>query len=286
VKKKHDIQINIEIDPGKVFQRELTALEQKKLPWAAQQAVNRTAAHIKQVWERKVEAVFERPVQLTRRAIIVKKARYLRNANGTRTPEPAVVYVRDEAVKGTPPAKYLLAQVYGGSRQPTGLEAGLRRIGILLGAEHAVPGAGAPTDGFGNVKRGVVKQILSQLHAQRDPTANQTAVSRKRRRTRNARRGERGGEYFAVRGSGRRGWTVNRDGSSRPSRLHPGIYQRFQTGFGSGVRSVYVFVRDARYRKRYTIFEYAQREWDRRFPGIFREELHTAVMESLNRGRR
>jgi len=267
--------ITITVDPGKVFQRELTALEQKKLPWATQQAVNRTAAVIKQVWARKVEDVFDRPVALTRNAVIVKKARYLRNADGSRTPEPAQVYIRNQATRGTPPAKYLLPQVFGGARSAAGLEAGLQRLGILSDGQRAVPGPGAPLDGAGNIRRGTVKRILAQLGG------GHAAPRKRTRRTR-----QRGGEYFAVRGSGRRGWTVNRDGSTRPSRLHPGIHERLATGFGSGVRSVYLFVNSVSYRKRFNIFDYAQREWDRRFPGIFREELHKALMQSLARGTR
>jgi len=278
------MKVMINVDPGDAFKREFTALEQKNLPWATQQAVNHTAAQIKQVWARKVEEVFDRPVPLTRRAVIVKKARYLRGADGTRQPEAALVYIRDEAVKGTPPAKYLLPQVYGGTRDATGLEAGLQRIAVLFGTQRAVLGTGAPTDAYGNIQRGVVKKILSQLHAQRDPTANESPASRKRRRRRTARLGIRDGEFFAVRGSGKRGWTVNRDGSSRSSRLHPGIYQRFSSGFGSGVRSVFLFVRDVRYRPRFNIFEYAQREWTRLFPFFFERELQKAVQESILRG--
>jgi len=278
--------IKIEIDPGHVFQREFTALEQKNLPFALQQTVNRTADEIKRAWENTAQRVFDRPVQMTRRAVMVKKARYTRNASGARKIEAAQVYIRDEAHKGTPPAKYLLAQVYGGTRRATGLEAGLQRIGVLTGNDRTVLGKGASTDGSGNIRSGVVKQILSQLHAQRDSYANESDVSRARRRKRYARQGIRGGEYFVVRGRGQRGYTMNRDGSARRSSLHPGIYQRFSSGFGSGVRSVFVFVNGATYRPRYDIFKMAQREWNRLIPLFFDRELKKAVETSMFRGRR
>jgi len=279
--------IKITVDPDKVFQRELTALEQKKLPWATQQAVNRAAAEIKQVWAGKVEEVFDRPVALTRNAVIVKKARYIRNADGTRTPEPAEIYIRNKAARGTPPAKYLLAQVYGGARAATGLEVGLQRLGILSDGQRAVPGEDMPTDGHGNVGRGVVKKILSQLGTRSGARTFQSPDKRQRRRKREARRATHAGDMFVVRGTRWHGYTLNRDGSQRPTSLRPGIYQYARSGGQRGsLHRLFVFVRSARYSKLFNIFDYAQREWDRRFPGIFREELHKAVMESLFRGRK
>ena len=258
--------VRIEVDADNVLTRQFTQLERENLAFAVMQATNATAFGIREAWATAAPRVFDRPTPLT-----VKAAQY---EKATKARPFAVVKLRDEATKGTPPARYLLAQVQGGVRAKTGLELLLQAKGVMPPGMFAVPGKGAQLDAFGNMKRGQVRQVLSQLQAGREAgyTSNESEASRDRRRKRNAKRGVRGGEYFAV--------------PRQRGRLGPGVYERIQTGFGSAVRAIYRFVRGVSYRPRYDIFGLAQRQWNKLMPFHFEREIAKALESSKYRGRR
>lgn len=279
--------VRIDVDPGGVFSRTFTDLEQRQLPYVIQQTVNRTADDLKDTWAKVMPRVFDRPTRLTTNAVFVKKARYVRGSDGSRESEAAIVFIKDKVGKGTAPAEYLLPQVFGGARKAKGLEAALQRQGLLGGGERAVPAQGAPLDGFGNIKRGVVQQILAQLGANRESgsLSNETAASRARnarRGTRKASLADKNRRYFVVRGNGGSGWVTNKDGSSRSSHLHAGIYQRVGK---FRLRSIFAFVRGASYKPRYDIFGLAQKIYDRRFPFYFEREMAKALENARLRGK-
>lgn len=256
--------VKIDVDADNMLGRKFSDLEREQLPFAIMQACNATAVEIRDVWARTAPRVFDRPTPMT-----VKAAQY---EKATKSRLYATIKLRDEAVGGTPPAKYLLAQVEGGTRGKKGVELLLQSKGAMPAGMFAVPGRGAELDAFGNIKASQVNQILSQLGARRDPYQNETETSRARRRNRAAKRGVRGGEFFALR--------------ARRGKLLPGIYERLTTGFGSALRSVLVFVRSARYEKRYDIFGLAERTWNRLMPFHFNRELEKALASSKYRGRR
>lgn len=257
--------ISIQVDADGVFGRQFTALERENLPFAVMQAVNRTAEGVREEWQRQAQRVFDRPTPLTINAVLYAKA--------SKDRLYADVFVRDEAHKGTPPARYLLPQVEGGSRGAKGLERLLQRRGLLAQGMFAVPGRGAPLDRYGNVKSGTVRQILSQLQAggEQGYTSNEAAEDREKRLLREQKRGH-VKRFFAV--------------TKKRGRLRPGIYQRTTTGFGSAVRSIFIFVRAPHYRPRYDIFAFAQRTWDKLMPFHFQRELAKALESSKYRGQR
>ncbi len=255
--------ISIQVDADNVLARTFTELERENLPFAVMQATNRTAEAVREEWKRQALRVFDRPTPLTVNAILYAKA--------TKDRLYADVFVRDEAFKGTPPAKYLLPQVEGGSRGAKGLERLLQRRGLLAQGMFAVPGRGAPLDQYCNVKSGVVRQVISQLQAggEQGYTSNEGADARRKRLDREKARG-RERRFFAV---------------SKPrGRLKPGIYQRTTTGFGSAVRSIFRFVHTPQYRPRYDIYAFAQRTWDKLMPFFFERELTKALESSKHRG--
>ncbi|MEN5117503.1 hypothetical protein ABE488_09245 [Luteimonas sp. TWI662] len=252
--------IKTEVDPGDVFGRAFTELEQKNLLFATVQAVNATAFATRERWAELMPRVFDRPTALTLRAPLYRKA--------TKQRPYAEVFLRDEAHKGTPPAKYLLAQVGGGGRRMKRSEAALRAAGVLPAGMFTVPGRGAQLDAFGNVPGKQITAILSAVRAQSDQYQNATDASRGRRRAKKKRRG---GEYFAL-------------GRQRGN-LRPGVYERIDTGFGSGVRSVLFFVTSVTYRPRYDVFGAAQAIFDKQLPFHFTRELDKAVATSKFRGK-
>lgn len=247
--------IRIKVDPNDVFSRQLTQLEKQQLPFATMQAINQTAFEIQKRWKDIMPRIFDRPVALTLAAVKYDKA--------TKSNLVASVKVRDEIFKGTPPAKYLAAQVMGGTRRQKGIERRLSAVDILPAGMFVVPGKGARLDQHGNVPRSQITQIKSQLGAQFDQLANETNTSRERRLKRNAKKGVRGENFFAIK--------------TQKGRLSPGVYERVTTGFGSALRSVLHFVRSVSYRRRYPVFDIAQRVFDRRFPANFELNLATAV---------
>lgn len=255
------LPLKILVDPDGVTARAFTELERQNLPFAAMQAANATAFGIRTKWAETMPRVFDQPTALTRNAIVYDRA--------TKQKPFAIVRVRDEAFKGTPPARYLLAQVEGGQRLMKPFEKRLAAQGILPAGMQAVPGKGVDLDGYGNIAGGTMNRVLSQLGARFDPLQNETDVSRKRRQKREAKKAR--GDYFAVK--------AKRGG------LRPGIYQRIRTGFGSGVAIILAFVRKATYRKRYPIFELAERLYPRLYQFHFENELRKAVQTSKFRGR-
>lgn len=247
----------VAIDPDDIFQRELTALEQRQLPWASIQAANRTAWQVREEWAKQMPRVFDRPTRMTLNAVRYDRA--------TRAKPEAQVYLRDLANKGTPPSRYLEPQVAGGDRRHKSFEKRLIAAGIMPASSYAVPGQGAQLDQYGNLPGKTITSVLSAVQAQFDRYQNATPTSRARRRRR-----RRGGEYFAL--------------SIPHGRLQPGVYERIDTGFGSAVRSVVFFVKSVSYRERYDIFGFAQRTYDDLFPFYFERELAAAVETAKIRG--
>lgn len=267
------LRIGLEGVPG--TQRRFTDLERSQLPFATMQAINEVAFEVSKSWEAEAKRALDRPSPTTQRAVVYKKA--------TRENLEAQILIRDRAGKGTPPAQYLRPQVLGGTRRAKGLERGLQRAGLLFGNERAILGRGAPTDAYGNIRGGVVQQILSQVGGQFDAYANETRRSKQRnlrRGTRRAAVAAKNRQFFVVRGAGSRGYTVNRDGSTTQSRLRPGIYQRIESQRGGTVRPVFIFARGAKYGVRYDILPLAQREATQRLPAAFERQLARAVRTS------
>ena len=256
--------VKTEVDPGRIFQRELTALERDQLPFAAVQAANQTAFAVREEWKGKAQRVFDRPTRMTVNSVLYRKATKARPA--------ADVFIRDEAPKGTPPAKYLLAQVEGGTRRPKAFERRLQASGVLPPGMFAVAGKGAKLDRHGNVPGKVITAVLSAVRSQFDPYQNATPTSIKRRHRRR-RKGPKTGDYFVVR--------------QARGRLLPGIYERIGLGrLGSAVRSVLFFVRSVSYRPRFDVFGYARKVYEKQYPFHFQRELAKAVQTAMFRGRR
>jgi hypothetical protein len=249
------MQIRVAIDEQGIFGRTLTELERDQLPYAAMAAANETGFAVREQWAAAMPQVFDRPTPLTQKAVLIRKA--------TKQTGAAEIYIRDEASKGTPPAKYLQAQVAGGERRLKGSEKRLQAGGFLPAGSFAVPGAGAELDAYGNIPGSQMNRILSQLGARFDPYQNETETSRDRRHRREVKKGERRSDYFALR--------------QARGRLAPGVYQRVITGFGSAVRSILRFVSRATYQPRFHIFELAERLYRARYPFEFNRALGKAV---------
>ncbi len=132
----------------------------KDIPRAAAIMLTKVAGMAKIILIKHMNQAFDKPTPYTLSSVYIKSA----------TPENMVaeIFIKDDATKGTPPAKYLGPQVFGGARQQKRSEKLLARMGVIESGEVLVPWK-APLNAFGNVSPGIIQRVLSGLQAQQDP---------------------------------------------------------------------------------------------------------------------
>ena len=231
------MSIDIRVDTSELqgLVKQLERLNARGISFATQRATNNVAFKVRDAWKTKAAQVFDRPTPFTRNAVLVQRAGTFRSSSGftgTGT-EVARVFIRDEAA-GITPQIYLQQQVVGGERRMKRHERALQAAGVLPAGFFVVPGEGVKLDNFGNVRPGQITRILSALRASNDPGQNQTERSAARRRRSNA------AVIFAL--------------PAPRGRLLPGVYERR----GRAITPLLIFVRGARYRPRFDIFQYAR----------------------------
>lgn len=161
------------------FNRNLSDIERKQLPFAAAVAVNKTAREVIAHLKERMEVVFDRPTPFTKNAFELKPAATRQSAEATVTEKP---------MQGR--RHYLKVQELGGPREQTGLEKLLSMKAAWGGViQSVIPATGstfdnARLDRYGNWSSGERNQVLSALGAQRDTRSNTTAASRKRAKSR------------------------------------------------------------------------------------------------------
>jgi hypothetical protein len=232
-------------------------IEREQMPFATALALTRTAKFVEQKIREEMPRAFDRPTAFTLNSLRTKTA--------TKRELWAEVKVKDESVKATPPIRWLSPQIYGGTRGPKRFEQRLRAAGVLGASEYVVPASGAKIDSNGNMNKGQMVAILSDLAAHWDAASNSTKASRAKR----ASRRKRGGIYFYLR--------------TARGKLKRGIYERIGTGFGSAVRPVLIITGAQRYRKRLRFFEIAEKVSKMRFPLEFNLAMRQAVRTAMAR---
>lgn len=229
--------------------------KQKQVRYAGAVALTKTAQDVKVEEREEMRRVFDRPVPYTLNSLFLKPA--------TRDTLEAVVWIKDDrAGSGTPATKYLLPEIKGGPRDLKGFETALQAHGLMPKGWRAVPASAIKLDAYGNVPKGLLVQILSQLRVQMTAGYESRATLSKRSR-RNVRK--QGVEYFAL--------------AKRRGKLLPGIYGRYTFAHGSAVKPMFVFSSGAKYRERFRFYEVGGRVVAARFPGHFAEE-YAKAMES------
>jgi hypothetical protein len=163
--------LKVEFDTN-VLKRKFSSLEKKQLPFAMTLAINYTARDMANALKGEIRRTYDRPKTFTVEGVFIRGAK-VGQIN-------AVIYLRDEAVKGTPPVKYLAPTVYGGHRRVKRFERALRATGAIRGDEVAVPAIGAKVDQYGNVPSGTIVQMLSSLGS--NPSGANTPKGGYRRR--------------------------------------------------------------------------------------------------------
>lgn len=250
------VSISFEADISSLM-AELPKWQADRIPSITRNALNDTIEDARYAEMGKIRGVFDRPRPITERSPLFRKA--------TKETLTAEVYIRDEGAGRRPPARYLLPQVVGGPRPATGFEVALRRRGILMPGEFIIPAIGVKRDAYGNLPRGLITRIMSQL--QLFTAAGFSANETKRSRKRNPGRVR----YFVPAGA---------KAERGISRLPRGIYERR----GNKIRGVVMFVRQPVYRKRYDMGQATIAKAQRVFAPYWQREFYRELKKHQSRG--
>jgi hypothetical protein len=224
--------------------------DQKHLRLSAAIALTKTAKSAQQELRSEMQKAFDRPTPYA------LNSTYVRPANVNRL--EAEVGIKDESVKGTPAINFLGPQIGGGERRLKRFEKALQAYSLLPQGMYAVPGSAAKLDGFGNMARGQIMQILSALKAAErysGYSANRTRASAKRKKNQP--------QFF-----------VGRPGGNR---LPLGIWQVFRFGHGSAVKPVVIYTSRATYKARFDFQAIVERVATSEFDKFFVEQLQSRV---------
>lgn len=235
----------------RAMQAQMRRIEREQLPYAMGTALTRTAHFVARKEKAEIGKVFHAPTKFILNGIKVNPA--------NKRKWVAEVFTSEDQSKGQSPAKVLGHHIYGGARLLKRAEDRLRARGILLPGYWIVPGKGAPLTGAGNIRPGLMTQILSALDAQFDEYQNTLATRRGRKRGGAKQRAR----IFAIK--------------TKHGHLAPGVYQRVGE---FRLKSLLAFVRQPQYRRRFRFFEVAEQGGMR-----FRLEFALAMRQSVRRAR-
>lgn len=228
-----NMELTIKIDQKQLRAR-LGDIVDRQLPFATARALTQTAKQAQAAVRNRMTRVFDRPTAYTLNSTFVRPA--------TRSRLSARVWLKDDAAKAIPPAKYLLPQVEGGGRRQKRSEILLTRAGILPDGWYLVPSKSVRLDGSGNVPRSLVVKIITDLRASFDVGTTSNRLTRQQARERGKR--FRQSRFFVVRPGGR---------------AQPGIYRRIDSAFGRAAQPVMIFTAQPQYDKRLDFFETVER---------------------------
>jgi len=229
--------------------RNLELYQKEQLPFATALALTETAKDIRVAQRKEMRDVFDRPTPFTLNSLFLQAA--------TKRKMTAVVWLKDSGRGGANPTNYLTPQIFGGTRNAKAFEIALRRSrhAAGLGPFFAVPGSAAKLDAYGNMSRGQIVQILSDLQL-----LEQRLGAKQNRLTRR--------EVSAARAAGRKvkfkpaKYFIGRPGNSTAPL---GVYEHIRSGFGGGIRPVLIFVNSVHYERRWDFQFVSQLTYDREF---------------------
>lgn len=226
-------------------------------------ALTRSAAKARDAARIELDRSIDRPTDYTRRGLFLKPAKADKLE--------ARVWFGDE-FKGLviPQARYLYPQVEGGGRALKRFEKALQASGAMPAGTYAIPSRFAPLDAFGNVPRGTIMQIVSQLGAELLAGYSNRLNRSDKNKVRRA-YGRAGGQYVAI--------------TRQRGKLAPGVYLAEGRDFGAKLgfgRSgkltpIFFYSRKTDYRPRYRFYDVAKAAADAAFPA----EFDRAVGENL-----
>lgn len=262
--------IQIKVDTREAI-RWLTDIQRKQIPFATALALTRTAKAAQKQLKDEFKRVFDRPTP------------YTMNSLWTKTAKPndltAMVYMKDKAIGGgqyLSSAELLGHHFGGGPRERKRLEYRLQQNGFIESSEYIVPGQAAKLDRYGNMNRGQIVQVMSQIGIKNMGSDSSPTTSKRSRRN-----VAKAGVIFWSHGpqANRRalidkatgisyGWT-----GGAASRLPKGAWMRN----GRSVKPIMLVVKRVSYKKRIDMTAIVQRVADEEFPKQFNAALRRAI---------
>jgi hypothetical protein len=244
----------LRINAKAIMDDALRALDgaQKQVAFAMAKAMTDTIKDVRDAEVAEMRKVFLAPTPYTLRSLYIRPA--------TKARLEAVAWLKDSAR----PTHYLLPQIEGGSRGLKRFEQRMVMHGLMRADQRAVPAAGAKMDAYGNMSRGQIVQILSQLRTAVVQGDYSNASNSKRSRAK-----RQAMTYFVSHGKGsmRYGYQGRRGrGLMYEQHLPAGVWARYQFAWGSSVKPVLLFVGHTRYAKRLDFYGIAERVITARLP--------------------
>lgn len=222
----------------------------KKAQYAAVKAMNTSMEWAQTSVRKEMRQVFDRPTQWVLNSLRVKYAK----------PSTMAAELAFKDINSVTNARTMvMPHVDGGQRHFKAMEARLMGIGLLPAGYNAVPGAAAKLDGNGNMSRGQISQLLNVLGTYTESGFNKANINTVKRLAKgNIKKNVYGFTYW-----------VNPVGGTKAKHLQPGVYQRVATAFGSSLKPILIFVKQAKYKQRLDFYGITRKEIDKRFAGEF-----------------
>lgn len=244
----------IKIDAKAFMSEALKALDnfQSQVPFAMAKALTDTIKDVQEAEQQEMRKVFKMPTPYTMKSLYVRPA--------TKARLEAVTWLKH----GSHAHHYLEPQIDGGDRRLKGFEYRLVMNGLMRHDQRAVPAGGAKLDAYGNMSRGQIVQILSQLRTAMVQGDFSNATNSKRSRAKRS-----VVAYFVSQGQGSRrfGFQGRRGkGAMYEQHLPAGIWARHQFAWGTAVKPVLLFVSKTSYAKRFSFYDVADRVIAERLP--------------------
>jgi len=233
-----------------------------QVPYALSTAINKTLEQARSEVRTEAARVFDRPTPWVLNSVRVKYATKAK-------PEGTLAFKDKNSVESS--RTMIEPHVYTGHRHYKAFEARLQRIGLLPAGYNAVPGAAAKLDAYGNMSQGQISQLLNVLGAYTEAGFNKANINTIKRLAKgNAKKNVYGFVYW-----------VNPVGGTKAKHLLPGVYQRVTTAFGSSLRPVLIFVKQAQYKRTLDFYGKATASVNRHFSGYFNAAFDKALKTAL-----
>ena len=248
------ISLNVKMSGLQELRAELAGFSDRRLRAAAATGLTRTAKRLAGEWQKEIDSKIDQPVAFTKKATRIEPARADKLT--------AKVALKDVSRSGgLSQQDYLQQHEFGGGRLVKKFERALIASGAMPQGYITVPGKGVDRNGYGNVSRGTITAVISQLGQDFSPGYQRTISKDAARRAKSQ---ARHGRRYIVMPVGNK------------SRVSPGVYER---GADQVIRMVFAFKKIVRYSRKLTL----QSSASDKVQAIAAEEFDRAISESLAR---
>lgn len=243
---------------------------ERQAPYALARAMTKTGVEVKAAEVALIKGAVDKPTPFTLGAVYLQPA--------TKTRLQARVWLKDTKSGRD---NHMLPLVEGGGRPLKRFEQRLRMTGYMAADERAVPGTAAKLDAYGNMSRGQITQILSQLRTAVVQGDFSNASWSKRSIAKRSRVA-----YFGTRVGAARSGVAGRGRAEYQQHLPRGVWERRQHAWGTSVRPVLLFVKSTSYSKSLDFFGVGERVVRERFPQHLEESVRAINAAFFTRGTR